>query len=110
MKYEDFLELIETNKKLTEMYSELHDIGIDFFEGKYKLVILTENLFNITLGSHYNEDGVEWVNWFMYENEFGDPYEDGNPRLSAIDSDGSPICYSVKSLWEYLEKHHKISG
>ena len=110
MKYELFLDLISANKQLIDNYSNLHDMGFDFFEGKFKLVEITERLFNVALSSHYTEDAVEWVNWFMYENDFGELGKNGKTRLTAYDSTGALICYSVKSLWEHLEENHKLNA
>ena len=104
MKYEQFLKLVMSNKALSDMYSELYDMGFDFFEGKYKLVEHSERITDVTFSLIYDEEGIDWLNWFMYENEYGE----GN--LIASDKDGNSICYSYESLWEYLEKNHKLIG
>ena len=120
MKYKDFLTLIMTNKKLGEDLSELHDIGFDFFEGKYQILGHIERIVNTAFGSHYDEDGVEWINWFMYESDYGQKdwsevqtfTDNGKESLPSIygayDKDGNPICYSYETLWNYVEKHHKL--
>jgi len=46
MEYSTFLKLLLTYKKVSEDLSQLHDIGIDFFEGKYRLSDLTYSLNN----------------------------------------------------------------
>lgn len=114
MKYKDFLTLIMTNKKLGEDLSELHDIGFDFFEGKYQIMGHIERIVNTAFGTHYDEDGVEWINWFMYESDYGQKdwskYDDSESKsiYGARDKDGNPICYSYETLWEYVEANHKI--
>jgi len=32
----------------------------------------------------------------------------GEARYGACDENGNPICYSIESTWEYLEKNHRI--
>jgi len=65
---------------------------------------------------------MSWVEWFIYESDYGQKdwselptyrinedgkseliYEKGEIRFGAYDGDGNPICYSYESLWEYLE-------
>ncbi len=120
MEYKEFLTIVMTNKKLGEDLAELHDIGFDFFEGKYQIVGHIERMVDTVIGSHYDKDGVEWVNWFMYENDYGQRdwssrptvNENGElesePVFGARDSEGNPICYSYESLWKYLEENHKL--
>jgi hypothetical protein len=117
MKYADFLKIIMTNKKFEEELSELHNMGFDFFEGKYKLSNLFYGVVNTSLSTHYDDDGIEWIYWFMYENDYGQkdwsktkPFSDDEKRVphGAVDENGEPICYSYESLWNYLEKNHKI--
>ena len=119
MEYKDFLTLVMTNKKLGEDLSELHDIGFDFFEGKYQIVSHIERIIDTAFGSHYDEDGVEWINWFMYESDYGQKdwsqsktFGEGEKGVElsygAQDKDGNPICYSYESLWEYLETNHRL--
>ncbi len=102
IEYEKFVEILETNKKLEEDLSELADIGFDFFDGKYELINHVEKILDILFSSYYDKEGVEWIYWFMYENDYGL----GNN--GANDKDGKQICYSYESLWEFLEENHKL--
>jgi hypothetical protein len=29
-------------------------------------------------------------------------------KYGAHDENGNPICHSIKSTWEYLEKNHRV--
>jgi hypothetical protein len=126
MKYNEFLTVIMTYKKSIEDLSELHDIGFDFFEGKYKLATHIESMMNNTFSSHYTKEGVEWIDWFIYEAEYGmkdfsskpsyeknkdDKYvlvhETGEVRWGATDESGNPICHSYESLYEYIQQYKK---
>lgn len=128
MKYSDFLKLLMTHRKINEEFSELSDMGFDFFEGKYRLVEHVESIVDTAFSSVYTTDGVGWIWWFVYENEYGqrdwssvpsyERDENGNYTISnrdkdkfpATDEDGNSICHSYQSLWEYIEKNHKKVG
>ena len=71
MIYEQFEKLINNSEKLHKEFSELYSMGFDFLEGKYPLEIYFDNIVDITLSSNFNEEGVDWINWFMIENDFG---------------------------------------
>jgi hypothetical protein len=103
MTYENFLNAMLTYKKLSKNPSELHDIGMDFYEGKYQLASLHEKLFESVFESHYTTDGIEWIDWFVYDNNWG------TAGLKAKDSDGNLITHSYESLWELLEKDYKLN-
>jgi hypothetical protein len=117
MEYREFLTNLMTFKKLTEDLSELHDIGFDFFEGKYRLATHIESMMVNTFNSHYTKEGVEWIEWFIYEADYGmkdfssspsyEKNEDGEVRWGARDEDGTPICYSYESLYEYIQQYKK---
>ena len=123
MEYSDFLEELMTYKKINEELSELHEIGFDFYEGKYKISDKIENMFLIFLRTHFTEEGVDWIIWFVFENEYGQKdwsqlksfkFEDGkavendlNSKYGAKDENGNPICYSFESTWEYVKKYLK---
>jgi len=120
MTYEQFLKLMLGYKKICEDINELYDIGVDLLEGKYKIADNVSNLFISAIRSHYNEIGAEWVDWFIFENDWGTKdwtryptydIETGN-RVESIhgarDADGNPIAYSYESLYELLEKDYKL--
>jgi len=123
MEYEDFLGILMPYKKLTEDFRELYSMGFDFLEGKFKLEENTSKMLDAVLNSHFNEEGVNWIHWFIYENEWGekdwsklpvyDPETgkliDADPMKAygAKDKDGNPICYSFESTWECVKKHLK---
>ena len=122
MEYSNFLRCLMTLKKISEDISELHDIGVDLLEGKYKISENVGMLFESFIEDSYGEGGLDWVNWFIFENEYGQKdwstaplysedgkliKEAGEVRHGAPDENGNPICYSYESLWEYLESNHK---
>jgi hypothetical protein len=125
MKLEHFEKLLNEYRKASGMISELHDIGVDLMEGRYKLSDSLYNMFIYSLDAHYTDMGVDWVTWFIYENDWGEKdwktvplYErnsDGTMELvmdserpGATDENGNLICYDIQSLWQYIEKEHKL--
>lgn len=96
MTYERFLKVILTLKKESEKLSQLYSNDVDlinFVDGYH--IIIAELLKEI-----YGDDGYDKINWYCYENLFG------LGGLEMWDEDGKPICYSLVSLWRYLEDNH----
>ena len=122
MKYGDFLNLLMTYKKLREDFGELYEMGFDFMEGRYLLEGNVSKLFDSTLNLSFTEKGVDWINWFIYENDWGTTDWSGMKVLDAQgkltdrdpmdsygarDEDGNPICYSFESTWDVVKNHLK---
>ncbi len=120
MKYNNFEQLLLSYKNLWDKLSELADMGFDLYgEGKYDLMVDIEAMLYCQIKDVYTDDGVDWVSWFIFENEFGSKDwslyktfesfdKDGDLKYGAFDEDDNPICYDIKSTWEYLEKNHKL--
>ena len=96
MTYSDFSVIIETLKKQSDLLNDLYHKNVDLFEivDPYDVVIRT------LLTEIYTAEGYDWFSWFCYENDFG------TGTLDANDENG-PICYDVKSLWEFLETSYR---
>jgi hypothetical protein len=94
MKLEVFTEILNRLRKQSDKHDILYELDIDLinFSDDHASVI------NILLEVYYGKDGADWISWYLWER---DP-------LGTIDqattSDGSPICYDVKSLWEEVEQ------
>ena len=103
MTIQQFEQLISSHKTLNENLHDLHDLGFDFYEGKFELCGLIDGLFTTTIESIYGKEGVEWVDWFIYETNYAT-----DEHLTAHDADGNRICYDIESLYNYLEKTCKL--
>lgn len=121
MEYKTFSQIILLLKQESERSQKLYKLGVDVMElndGLHQIItLLIEEI--------YGEGGLDWFSWFCYESDFGkkdwsqhDCYkivdgkmvkikEKGETRYGATDENGKPICYSIKSTWQYLEKNHK---
>jgi hypothetical protein len=119
MTYEQFLKILLNYRQFADNVYELSEIGFNLHEGKYPTVDHVETMLTTCIESHYGEEGVQWVEWFILDSNWGerdwstcDAYNKkgeivarkGEPRHGATDENGEPICYSFESLYEYLEK------
>ena len=97
MKYKKFKRIGKLLEKNYNRTIKLYDLDVDLtnYSDPYDEIVsdLMEEI--------YGEDGAEWWSWFCYENNFG------KHELTAFDENKNQICYSWKSLHEYLEKNHK---
>ena len=124
MTYEEFLGILMPYKKLNDEFSELYQMGFDFLEGKYLLEESISKIVDTALSSHYTVEGVDWINWFMFENEYGQRdwsklpvydaktgkiIEDADPMKAygAKDENGNPICYSFETTYEFVKQYLK---
>jgi len=96
MKYSEFSCIIETLQKQSDLVGELYIKKVDLLEfaDPYDVII------RILLTDIYTAEGYDWITWFCYENDFG------TGKLDANDENG-PICYDIKSLWEFLETSYR---
>ena len=94
MTYENFLKVTLQLQKQDRVISDLykHNVNLIEFVDPYHQVT------SILIKEVYGEEGYGWWSWFCYENDFG------QKGLEAWDENKNPICYSVESLWEYLEQ------
>jgi len=118
MTYTNFLKITMGLQKASRDLSKLHDMNIDLsnFIDAYHVIIST------VLSEVYTEEGIEWLNWFMHDNEYGQKdwsimfkniegediqVDDDVPRYGATDKDGNPICYSFESTYKFLKQYRK---
>jgi len=119
MTYEQFEKLLLNYRQFADNVYELSEIGFNLHEGKYPIVDHVETMLSTSIESHYGEEGVQWVEWFILDSNWGerdwstcDAYNEkgeivarkGEPRHGAYDENGEPICYSLESLYKYLKK------
>ena len=75
-------------------------MGIDLYETDFPTWKITEKFFDIIIEQNYNEFGIDWINWFIYENDFG------RNKYDAFD-EGKSICQDVNELYSYIEQYRK---
>lgn len=99
MEYEQFEKIILNLQKSSDQADLLYKNGIDITEVTDNLHIIISDL----LGIIFTDDGKDWIDWFMYEKEFGK-----RDDLKAWDVDKNEIAYDIKSLYELLINEYLI--
>lgn len=97
MTLKKFEELIQDLKNIEQNITVLYKLKVDLIEFAEPYQKVITNL----LKEIYGEEGYDWISWFCYDCDFGEK------QLGAWDENKNPICYDIKSLWEYIEKNHK---
>ena len=122
MKYESFLKVIMTQRKMEQQVHKAYELKIDLLDFVDEYSVITNTL----LTEIYGEEGYDMYSWFCWENDYGEKdwskspilvrQSDGNYSTveydhtvhGARDENGNPICYSIQSLWEYLESNYLL--
>ena len=123
MTYERFLKITLGVKDESEKLDTLYKLGVELYDiaDPYHVII------NELITEVYGDEGFDWWSWFCWESDFGQKdwstaptykekldgtvemiHDEGEVRYGAQDAEGNPICYSLESTWEYLEKNHKV--
>jgi hypothetical protein len=101
MTYEQFVSILTNYKRYNEIISEAYDVGFDLLEGKYSTISQMEQIVQDCFLSHYTKEGWEWLEWFTFENQYG------QAGLEARDENGNLIFQSFLDAYEELEKNYK---
>ena len=100
---EQFTKVIEDTLKLNKEYDRWDDFGINLWELPIGDIIadLAESIWDIT----FDEDGVDWINWWIYERP---ALFEGDEVNKAYNEDGSEIpTETIDDLWNIVEKFRK---
>jgi hypothetical protein len=97
MTFEKFEKLIHDLQTQEEVVHSLYKSNVDLIE----FVDPYHGIIHDLILEIYGADGLDWWSWFCHENDYG------RGSLEAWDENENPICYNLKSLWEYLEKNKK---
>ena len=94
MKYKDFKDMIQTLDYQAKTENSLYKLNVDIYShsDEYNKVI------ELLMSHYFGKEGCDWITWFCYENDYG------RGGLEAWDENKNRICYSLESLWEFLEK------
>ena len=100
---EQFTKVIEDTLKLNKEYDRWDDFGINLWELPIGDIVanIAESIWDIT----FDEDGVDWINWWIYERP---ALFEGDEVNKAYNEDGSEIpTETVDDLWNIVEKFRK---
>jgi hypothetical protein len=100
MTYNDFKEIIKNLQISVERSHKLNVIGLSTIEYDE----LYAKTIEILLKNLFNDQGFDWIMWYLYEKNF---LKDKEP-LKAYDENGNEICQDVSSLWDTVKPHLKL--
>lgn len=95
----EFVKIIENDRTYHDTIDKIEKLGISFYESN--LDNCYHNLFDFVLRKYFNEDGIDLIYWWLYE----------DVDKTIISEDGSKTeLNSARDLYDYLvnttkEKH-----
>jgi len=100
MNKEQFLKVVELLKEVSYNSLMYNNLGIDLYGGEHSPLEPAHKVIDILLASIYEPVGIDWFNWFCYENDFGEEH------LGAFENDGKTlICQTAEELYDYIEQY-----
>lgn len=101
MNKEGFIKLIENALDYSKELDKWYNFGIDLFE--LPISELSWNFFNITIEEVFTDDGVDWINWWLFER-----YGFREEINQAYDEDGNIIpTDTIDDLWNIVKDYQK---
>ena len=98
----NFVAMINAIEKYDAEVERWADFGIELYE--LPSCELTWELINMYLEEVFNEDGVDWINWYIYERKSIFTGE----VLPCFDEEGNEFYVNTpEDLWKLVEQHQK---
>ena len=98
----NFVAMINAIEKYDAEVERWADFGIELYE--LPICELTWEIINMYLEEMFNEDGVDWINWYIYERKSIITGE----VLPCFDEEGKEFYVNTpEDLWKLVEQHQK---
>ena len=98
----NFVAMINAIEKYDAEIERWADFGIELYE--LPICELTWELINMYLEEMFNKDGVDWINWYIYERKSIFTGE----VLPCFDEEGKEFYVNTpEDLWKLVEQHRK---
>ena len=98
----NFVAMVNAIEKYDAEVERWADFGIELYE--LPICELTWELVNMYLEEMFNEDGVDWINWYIYERKSIFTGE----VLPCFDEEGKEFYVNTpEDLWKLVEQHRK---
>ena len=98
----NFVAMINAIEKYDAEIERWADFGIELYE--LPICELTWELINMYLEEMFNKDGVDWINWYIYERKSIITGE----VLPCFDEEGKEFYVNTpEDLWKLVEQHQK---
>ena len=98
----NFVAMVNAIEKYDAEVERWNDFGIELYE--LPICELTWEIINMYLEEVFNEDGVDWINWYIYERKSIFTGE----VLPCFDEEGKEFYVNTpEDLWKLVEQHQK---
>ena len=98
----NFVAMINAIEKYDAEVERWADFGIELYE--LPICELTWELINMYLEEMFNKDGIDWINWYIYERKSIFTGE----VLPCWDEEGKEFYVNTpEDLWKLVEQHQK---
>ena len=98
----NFVAMVNAIERYDAEVERWNDFGIELYE--LPICELTWELINMYLEEMFNEDGVDWINWYIYERKSIITGE----VLPCWDEEGKEFYVNTpEDLWKLVEQHQK---
>ena len=98
----NFVAMVNAIEKYDAEVERWSDFGIALYE--LPICELTWELINMYLEEVFNEDGVDWINWYIYERKSIFTGE----VLPCYDEENNQFYVNTpEDLWKLVEQHQK---
>lgn len=98
----NFVAMVNAIEKYDAEIERWADFGIELYE--LPICEIPWKLINMYLEEVFNEDGVDWINWYIYERKSIFTGE----VLPCFDEEGKEFYVNTpEDLWKLVEQHQK---
>ena len=98
----NFVAMVNAIEKYDAEIERWADFGIELYE--LPICELTWELINMYLEEMFNKDGIDWINWYIYERKSVITGE----VLPCWDEEGKEFYVNTpEDLWKLVEQHQK---
>lgn len=98
----NFVAMINAIEKYDAEVERWADFGIELYE--LPICELTWEIINMYLEEMFNKDGIDWINWYIYERKSIFTGE----VLPCFDEEGKEFYVNTpEDLWKLVEQHQK---
>ena len=98
----NFVAMVNAIERYDAEIERWNDFGIELYE--LPICELTWEIINMYLEEMFNEDGIDWINWYIYERKSIFTGE----VLPCWDEEGKEFYVNTpEDLWKLVEQHQK---
>ena len=98
----NFVAMVNAIEKYDAEVERWADFGIELYE--LPICELTWEIINMYLEEMFNKDGIDWINWYIYERKSIITGE----VLPCWDEEGKEFYVNTpEDLWKLVEQHQK---